>query len=270
VYKGRIYIVDKKFSRVAVFDTTGKYIMDIGAPGQGPGEYIAPTSICFFQDTIYILWNYGKRLNKYTLRGRFNETLTLRGGMNVAVDSNAIYLAPSPQIYYGHIGFVDIYSHSGVYKGSIGKYSLERNRNAHEIWQKSLGYILPYRNDTLFYIFASSINYLVINLKNRIFLKKRLKEKNVLTKLYRIFNSGNSETGVFMFIRAAYILKENIYLDAGDIYEFSLDGELECIHKVIISHQGKLYVIGNVSTIGSDGRFYLLRENLYRTKQRRF
>ena len=71
VYKGRIYIVDKQFSRVAVFDTTGKYIMDIGAPGQGPGEFTYPSDLEIYNDTVYLSDNGNGRMNVYNLRGDF-------------------------------------------------------------------------------------------------------------------------------------------------------------------------------------------------------
>ena len=80
---GRIYVTENFIGRQTsqdafkLFDRTGRFIGNVGAFGQGPGEYsstIYHAQICEIAGRVYLVpWNNITRILTYDLRGRFIE-----------------------------------------------------------------------------------------------------------------------------------------------------------------------------------------------------
>lgn len=62
---GRIFIADLQYNSIRAFDSTGRYLFDVGHPGSGPGELSGPCCLAF--DGAGDLW-VRDRMN-----GRFNR-----------------------------------------------------------------------------------------------------------------------------------------------------------------------------------------------------
>ena len=57
---GRIVVIDNRGSRVALFDSTGRWVRDLGRSGGGPGEYRTPLSLHWSGDTL-LVWDMIQR-----------------------------------------------------------------------------------------------------------------------------------------------------------------------------------------------------------------
>ena len=79
----RIYVVDSQVPAVRVYDQQGRYLRDIGRPGQGPGEYERPGSVALLPDGRILVRESGpgQRINVYSPDGEvvldtwYGETL---------------------------------------------------------------------------------------------------------------------------------------------------------------------------------------------------
>lgn len=104
---GRVAVVDNRAVRVAVFDSTGAWLYDIGGRGEGPGEYTAPIYASVRSDTLVVWDAIQHRLSRYTAEGSFLGSATLpqrrsshpfaavRGGYILEVDSGQ-FMDPAP------------------------------------------------------------------------------------------------------------------------------------------------------------------------------
>ena len=71
-----IYVVDAQVPAVHVYDRQGRYLRDIGRPGQGPGEYQRPGSVAVLPDGRVLVREYssGTRIGVYSAQGETLDT----------------------------------------------------------------------------------------------------------------------------------------------------------------------------------------------------
>jgi hypothetical protein len=68
--EGRVYVADQQARRLRVFDDQGSFVSDIGAPGEGPGEFGPGLSGVFvLGDTVNAPDVTNARVNRYTTDG---------------------------------------------------------------------------------------------------------------------------------------------------------------------------------------------------------
>lgn len=96
---GNIYVADSRNTRIQVFSPEGLYLRTIGRKGQGPGEFVATSSIDFDREgRLRVLDGRQRRIQVFTPRGELVRTLPttkleirqfrlLRSG-KIAVESN--------------------------------------------------------------------------------------------------------------------------------------------------------------------------------------
>lgn len=71
-FYNNLIFLDPKGCQVLVFDQEGKFLKKIGRKGQGPGEFILPTTACISQQGNIILSDARlRRINKYDKNGNF-------------------------------------------------------------------------------------------------------------------------------------------------------------------------------------------------------
>jgi hypothetical protein len=76
--EGNIYVCDGGNKRVQKYDKNGKYATTIGREGQGPGEYMYPSSL-FLDDGGNPCVNDSRNLIYYTRDGSFQKKIQLKG-----------------------------------------------------------------------------------------------------------------------------------------------------------------------------------------------
>lgn len=88
---GTIYVVDSRVPAVRMFDMDGGFVGNLGAPGQGPGEYMRPWRLVAADDgKIFVSENRTQRINVYGADGTpvdtwqtANMTSLQSGSLNV-------------------------------------------------------------------------------------------------------------------------------------------------------------------------------------------
>ncbi len=95
--EGKFYILDRKESKIKVFDCEGKYIRTIGKQGQGPGEMNQPIGIHITPNHELIVEDVlSQKLVFFTFDGKFLKILSTAkvfGLGDVAVDSQGNMIA---------------------------------------------------------------------------------------------------------------------------------------------------------------------------------
>jgi hypothetical protein len=77
LHGGRVAVVDNRAARVAVFDSLGSWLYDIGNRGEGPGEHTGPIYASFRRDTLFVWDALQARLSRYLTDGSFVGSTTL-------------------------------------------------------------------------------------------------------------------------------------------------------------------------------------------------
>jgi hypothetical protein len=76
--RGRVYVLDVGDFRVAIFDSTGRHIADLGGKGGGPGEFLQPAGISVAHDGMVLVLDAAKgALVRFDSGGRILEQVRL-------------------------------------------------------------------------------------------------------------------------------------------------------------------------------------------------
>ena len=76
-----IYLLDKDKVSIKKYNQNGKFITSFGRPGSGPGEIIRPSSMCLYEDSIYVNDLNSKRVVKFTRDGEFIANTIFNGNV---------------------------------------------------------------------------------------------------------------------------------------------------------------------------------------------
>ena len=72
---GCFYVIDRRASRVAVFDGEGNYLRSFGARGSGPGEFFYGMSLLDHRDGVLIVWDPNfRRVTTFRENGELIES----------------------------------------------------------------------------------------------------------------------------------------------------------------------------------------------------
>ena len=66
-----VYVADAGLKRVVVFDSVGTFLRSFGRSGQGPGEFVAPSSITLSGDTVFVYDSRQGRISALSSSGDF-------------------------------------------------------------------------------------------------------------------------------------------------------------------------------------------------------
>jgi DNA-binding beta-propeller fold protein YncE len=65
---GHIYVTDRQFENIQVFDSQGRILMALGEEGAGPGRFWLPGGICIdHNNRIYVADSFNKRTQVFEL-----------------------------------------------------------------------------------------------------------------------------------------------------------------------------------------------------------
>lgn len=107
--RGLLFVADTVAHNIKVFDGTGQLVNTFGAPGEGAGEFNAPTHLAFANKHLYVSDTLNSRIQVFNADGRrvreFGERGLFVGNLmrpkGVALDAAGItYVVES---YYGHL-----------------------------------------------------------------------------------------------------------------------------------------------------------------------
>jgi len=75
--EGNVYALDRQEHRIMVYDSTGRFLRQIGRPGQGPGELLYPASLDIDEEGFIYVVNVGnRRVEIYRPGGEYHASFT--------------------------------------------------------------------------------------------------------------------------------------------------------------------------------------------------
>jgi hypothetical protein len=85
--EGQMYVWDGTLKSLRLYDSTGKFVRTIGAPGAGPGEYQSSNGMAVDRRGRLIFWDpRNSRVNVYTAAGDLETTWRIDGGFYTTRD----------------------------------------------------------------------------------------------------------------------------------------------------------------------------------------
>lgn len=122
--RNRVYLVDTGLHSLFILDMQGKVLARIGrrGGGRGKGEFSNPTAVAVQGDEVFVIDQYGARLQVLNPEGRFRGefSLTEMDGKRAAV-APALCIDNNRRVYVGAFGNVRVYSDAGKLLAAFGR-----------------------------------------------------------------------------------------------------------------------------------------------------
>ncbi len=68
--QGHLYVVDALFDNFQIFDPAGRFLLNVGSSGAGPGEFWLPAGIAINQkNQIFVADSYNRRVQVFQYVG---------------------------------------------------------------------------------------------------------------------------------------------------------------------------------------------------------
>lgn len=117
--EGNLYVLDARNSVVRVFDSRGEYVRHYGAPGEGPGEFRAPTALAIDRANRLLVADRIRRITAFSREnGSVVATMTLQDGpLDLCVSATRIYIHTAGSEHGDVVHAVDT---TGAYLHSFG------------------------------------------------------------------------------------------------------------------------------------------------------
>jgi hypothetical protein len=74
---GNLYFLDDANHRVLKYDENGRYLCQIGGIGQGNNDLIFPSGIYIYEDSLYVLDDFGHTLKSFSLAGEYRDKISI-------------------------------------------------------------------------------------------------------------------------------------------------------------------------------------------------
>lgn len=124
---GYLYVCDEGANRIMKYDESGKFKLQIGRTGQGPGELLRPIGIAVHPDgSVFVLDRGNGRIQVFDSLGRYMKSF--KGSMHLAgtrigqrifdIDEEKRIFIPSGTAFPG---LLSVYSVDGIKVGEVGK-----------------------------------------------------------------------------------------------------------------------------------------------------
>ncbi|MDR1594993.1 MAG: 6-bladed beta-propeller [Prevotellaceae bacterium] len=146
-----IYIFDRRFHKLLNFDTTGKYIRNIGSRGGGPGEFLEMRDVCISKSNVYTL-DYQKIHSYNRKNGAYLESWKLA---NTSEEFN-----PSNFFIYNKNSYFLWCSNPDAWE-TDGKFYRMRMAYQGKIKSEYFKYEYPTSEDPRFYSYSDNSVYIM-------------------------------------------------------------------------------------------------------------
>ncbi|WP_020403422.1 BF3164 family lipoprotein [Gracilimonas tropica] len=250
------YILNQGSRSLQIFDDSGTYLKSIGRAGQGPGEFISPSSFSIDKDNNIVILD--KSLSKVSIFRKngflINEFIIQEGNLNFArifaYDRNFIALNnPSPKS-----PLFKIYNIYGEHLKDIGKVTnypnpLFSGRNETDFMNTKI------MNQTKVLFHNNSINVLYLNtprfqkydFAGNIMIDKILASSNISNRLNAIVSKDKSRENKSTNSRPIYKVFTDFYMINDSCFGTTLywGGRDQGITNYAMDNSGKLHYLLN-------------------------
>jgi len=276
VSRDKIYILDKYYYKVMVYDKKFNFLYSMGRVGQGPGEIYNPGGISINNDKIYI-FNTPSRFEVYSTDGKFLKTIKLKFGKNnnTKIDCSSFAIHEKKIYLYYLIGFeeVKVFDINGNYLKTLIKREGDGYRiapgNSYLADLRKI-YINSFENHMALSSLLDGSSEIYDLRNGKMILKYILKEKDTNEFLKRIrekMKTDKKESSVInvkifafytvsydLFNRRVWLLKRKKYKSYYTLYiinisgrkirkiYFSLDKDIEIL-KFFFTDKNEIYII---------------------------
>lgn len=70
--EGHVYVADAMANQIQIFDTDGAFLLGFGNGGEGPGAFQMPAGLAIWDDMIYVVDSYNRRVQVFRYIGEEN------------------------------------------------------------------------------------------------------------------------------------------------------------------------------------------------------
>lgn len=126
IHNDKVFILDRRQSKVFVFNKKANYLYSIGRPGQGPGDLEYPNDFAISNEgLIYVINSRAKRIEVFSLNGDFQRRIELHIPKEINYSHPVcILVGPNNNIFIAYnlnSHLIDMYDSQGNYKKNIFK-----------------------------------------------------------------------------------------------------------------------------------------------------
>lgn len=120
--EGNIYVLDSGDSKVTKFADQGQFLLQIGGPGQGPGEFSLPNLFTVINDKIIVSEGRSGRVQYFDLSGKYISSFKkFSGSYSMDADSGGRLFFVSRILGMGNPPLIDVLDDDGSLLFSFGK-----------------------------------------------------------------------------------------------------------------------------------------------------
>ena len=122
---GNIYITEGKKNVIRLYDPSGKYIMEFGRSGQGPGDLSMPFQFIILKDTVIVKESANRRLQYFDLKGNSKKIVKLfKTYQSFDINDNGLFFGIPLIFVYNSVPnstrLVEVLSSEGMVINSFG------------------------------------------------------------------------------------------------------------------------------------------------------
>lgn len=126
LFNEKIFILDRRQSKIFVIDENGNPLYSIGRPGQGPSELEYPAEFTISESrNIYVVNQQAKRLENFSLDGNFIKRIKLDIPQEIFYSQPwQILVGPEGHLYVSYIlssHLIDLYDENGKFLRTLAK-----------------------------------------------------------------------------------------------------------------------------------------------------
>ena len=257
-YKNEIYYCSGDQNEAFHIDLNGKLLRKFGRKGQGPGEFIGPSSLRIAADHIYIYDTGNGRFQIFSLDGKYERQFKIPIQVyDYKISSGQLFVLKSnPQPNDRNVIYpISIYGNEGEKDKEISAAPFNKTKYTEELKANNVLSMQIYKNQ-IHCLQKYGTNYRIYDLQGKL-IKDFDLEINPISLPER-----NNMKGWLWAFHAFCVDDNRIYASCAltgnvSIYVFNLDGRLLEIYRSPMSPDEK-YACDELKVITTNGKKYLL------------
>lgn len=257
-----IYILDRSWCSILIFNSKGKYLNSFGSKGQGPAEFSIPVDINICNGRIYVLDNGNYAVKVFDLNGKYQlsfKTYKSYRGIAINPNSNTIFMAPI--IVDRESKIIDVFNDKGEYLRSFGEPIIEGDRGLNAA---NMAYLSYMKDNKIIVSYDSNREVRVFEESGKEIYRfkvddERMMENEKYNKGY--FSRTSKQNSLKTVTYGLYVNEKNVYILQAfpDLKIYMFDERGNCL-RLFIGDKKEKCVAAGFYVRNDDGikEFYIL------------